>query len=304
MDIENSKKNPAFNPATSKPEFDPQTAFSRTLGWLTEADQKKLANTHVGIIGMGGVGGQYAEILARLGVGHFMICDPDSFGIENTNRQNECKTSNYGRNKAEVIEELILDINPTAAVTVVHDRFAMKHVDVFCRSVDLYIDSIDFFETDLRIAIFRRMRELGKPAFTIAPIGMGAASLVFQPDGMSFDDYFGLHRTEDAIERSLMFMVGLAPSFQHRHYIQERDRLDFANRKTPSTPMGVYACAAVGATLVVKLILGRGRVYQAPWSVHYDAYQTQIVKKYVWCGYRNPFQRLKLWIVRKMLSRR
>lgn len=290
--------------ATSTGIFDKKTAFSRSLGWLTEAEQDQLAQAHVGIIGMGGVGGQYAEILARLGVGRFTICDPDSFAVENTNRQNECKTSNYGRNKAEVIAELIRDINPNAIVSVIPGAMTEKNVELFCRSVDVYLDSLDFFEIDLRISIFKRMHELGRPAVTIAPIGMGAACLIFQQGSMSFEDYFGFSRSTDPVERSLMFMVGLAPSFQHRHYIQERDRLDFSTRKTPSLPMGVYACAAVGATTIAKLILGRGKILAAPWSVHYDSYQMKIVKKYVFWGWRNPIQRLKLFIVRRMLTNR
>ena len=292
-----------FTSAASARVFDETRAFSRNLGWLTKAEQDRISQSHIGIIGLGGVGGQYAEILARLGVGRFTICDPDTFAIENTNRQNECKTSNYGRNKAEVIKELIRDINPNAIVSVIPGSMAEKNVDLFCRSIDIYIDSLDFFEIDLRISIFKRMRELGRPAMTIAPIGMGAACVIFQKDSMSFEDYFGLGRSKDVVERSLMFMVGLAPSFQHRHYIQERHRLDFANRKTPSLPIGVYACAAVGATTVTKLILGRGRVLAAPWSVHYDSYQMKIKKKYVFWGWRNPLQRFKLFFVRRMLAK-
>src|SRR5688572_22217908 len=81
-------------------EFDPSIAFSRNLGWVTESEQTQISRLHVGIIGMGGVGGQYAEVLARLGVGTFTICDPDTFSMENTNRQNQCQITNYGRNKA------------------------------------------------------------------------------------------------------------------------------------------------------------------------------------------------------------
>lgn len=282
--------------------FSPAAAFSRSLGWLTELELKKLAKSHVGIIGLGGVGGQYAEILARLGVGHFTLCDPDKFSIENTNRQNECKVSNYGRNKAEVLAEVIRDINPSAVVNVIPGAMRSSHIENFCRNIDIYLDALDFFEIELRIGIFRKMRELAKPAVTVAPIGMGAACVIFDSASMSFDDYFGLHQTTDPVERSLLFLTGLAPSLQHRHYIQERDRVDFKARKTPSLPIGVYACAAVMATTIVKLLLKRGKILRAPWSVHYDAYQMRVVKKYVFFGYRNPLQKMKLFIAKQMLK--
>lgn len=282
--------------------FTHSAAFSRSLGWLTELELRKLSESHVGIIGLGGVGGQYAEILARLGVGRFTLCDPDLFAIENTNRQNECKVSNYGRNKAEVISNLVRDINPLAQVSIIPNAMQKSDVSKFCDTVDIYLDALDFFEIDLRMEIFRKMKELGKPAITVAPIGMGAACLVFDKNSMSFDNYFGLHETSDPVERSLRFLTGLAPSLQQRHYIQEKDRVDFARKKTPSLPIGVYACAAVTATMVVKLLLGRGKVLSAPWSVHYDAYRMTVVKKYTFFGYKNPVQRLKLFIARRMLN--
>lgn len=288
---------------TNSAGFDYQTAFSRSLGWLTEDELKRLANLKVGLVGLGGVGGQYAEVLARLGVGNFVIYDPDTFSIENTNRQNECRVSNYGKNKAEVIAKLVRDINPTAKVTAIPKALEMDEVDQFCRSIDIYIDSLDFFVVDLRVAIFRKMRELGKPAFTIAPIGAGSALLVFTKDSMSFDDYFGFHTTTDYVVRANMFLTGVAPTLQHRHYMPEPDRINFVKRKAPSMPIGVYSCASTGATMVIKLALGRGKVWAAPWSIHYDPYLLTIKKRYVWMGYRNPFQRLKVFIMNKMVRK-
>ncbi len=285
------------------PSFDPKIAFSRSLGWLTEQDQTILAKTTVGLVGLGGVGGQYAEVLARLGVGRFVICDFDTYSIENTNRQNGAKVSNYGRNKCEVITELIHDINPTAQVKPYTEGLHLEQVDEFCRSIDIYIDSLDFFVIDLRIAIFRKMRELGKPAFTVAPIGTGAALVTFTKDSMSFDDYFGLHLTQDPVLRAHRFMIGLAPTLQQRAYVQDSSRVDFENQKAPSLPMGVISCASVAATLVMKLALKRGEIQAAPWSIHYDPYVGALRKKYVWWGFRNPLQRLKVRLAGFIISR-
>ncbi len=285
------------------PSFDPMVAFSRSLGFLTVEELKRLSTMKIGLVGLGGVGGQYAEVLARLGIGEFVIYDGDRFSIENTNRQNECRVSNYGKNKAETIGNLIRDINPSARVTAVNQPLQISEVDAFCRSIDIYVDSLDFFVIDLRVAIFRKMRELGKPALTIAPVGTGSASLLFTKDSMSFDDYFGFHRSQDPVDRANMFLVGVAPSLQHRHYVMEPDRIDFTNRKTPSLPIGVAACAAAGATMVLKLSLGRGKLLPAPWSVHYDSYLMTVKKKYIWWGYRNPFQKLKLAVLNKMVRK-
>jgi tRNA threonylcarbamoyladenosine dehydratase len=282
--------------------FDYATAVSRNLGWLTVEEQNKLSKLHVGLIGVGGVGGQYAEVLTRLGVRSFTIFDPDTFSIENTNRQNECRVSNYRRNKAQVISQLIKDINPTAEVKVYERAFQKSDVETFCKSVDIYLDTLDFFEIDLRILIFEKMQQLGKIAMTAAPLGTGSSCIVFSPKSMSFSDYFGFHRTSDPILRSHMFLLGLAPSLQQVQYIQDRGYVDFKNRKAPSMPMGVYSCASVIATTLLKITLKRGVVKYAPWSVHYDPYLNQIKKKYLWLGYRNPLQQIKLFILKNILK--
>ncbi len=264
-------------------------------------EQQLLASVHVGIIGLGGVGGQYAEILTRLGVTRFTICDPDHFSVENSNRQNECKTSNYGRSKSEAIATLIKDINPTATVNVLAGAMVTNQVPKFCDSIDIYLDGLDFFVLDIRIAIFREMHRLGKPAITAAPIGAGSACLVFAKDSMSFDDYFGFERSKDEATRSQMFLLGLAPSLMHIKYLQDRTRVKLGDKKAPSLPMGVYSCASVMATTVLKLVLNRGKVYKAPWCVHYDPYLYKIKKTYLWLGYRNPIQQLKLRIIQWVL---
>ena len=52
-------------------EFDYGQAFSRNIGWVTEAEQEKLRNSRVAIGGMGGVGGVHLLTLARLGISRF-----------------------------------------------------------------------------------------------------------------------------------------------------------------------------------------------------------------------------------------
>ena len=68
-------------------EFQPLTAFSRNIGWVTEAEQTSLRQARVAIAGLGGVGGAHLLTLARLGVGRFNISDFDRFEQHNYNRQ-------------------------------------------------------------------------------------------------------------------------------------------------------------------------------------------------------------------------
>ena len=59
--------------------FDYDVAFSRNIGWVTEAEQQRLRSCRVAVGGLGGVGGSHLLTLARLGIGAFTITDLDTF---------------------------------------------------------------------------------------------------------------------------------------------------------------------------------------------------------------------------------
>lgn len=69
-------------------------------------------------IGLGGVGSWVVEALARSGIGKITLFDMDDICVSNINRQIIAQTSTVGKFKAEVLKARILDINPTANVTV------------------------------------------------------------------------------------------------------------------------------------------------------------------------------------------
>ncbi len=282
--------------------FSYEKAFSRNLGWITPEEQKKIAKVKVGIVGMGGVGGQYAEILVRLGVTQFYICDQDEFSPENSNRQNGCQVENYGRKKVEVIKERIQSINPLAVVKTKDTFLKADEVAEFCSEIDFYFDCIDFFELDIRVKLFECMQKSKKPSITAAPIGAGSSAVVFDQDSMSFQNYFGLHSSSVETDRNILFLIGVAPSLQHVKYLADAKFSDFKNRKAPSLPLGVYSCAATAGTIFLKMVIGRGKILKAPWSVHYDPFNICLKKTYLLFGYKNPLQKLKFLLVKWKLG--
>lgn len=274
--------------------FDYASAFSRSLGWLTNEDMLKLSKVVVGIAGLGGVGGCHAEVLARLGVQNFVLYDGDVFSIENSNRQNECRRSTYGQNKAQVLAELILDINPNANVTWYPRFLEEAEIPNFVSAIDIYLDGLDYFVYDMRIKLFQELRRQGKTGITAAPLGTGSSLMVFDQNSMSFDSYFGLHTTKNSVQRALLFLAGLAPTFQQVKYLADRSVADFKSQRLPSLPMGTYAAANAAATAVLKLVTGRGKLRCAPWVTHYDPYNGHVKLSYGWWGFKNPFRRLKI----------
>ena len=253
------------------------------------------------IAGLGGVGGAHLVTLTRLGIGRFIIADPDTFGIENFNRQLGARMSTLGRRKSEVLAEMALDINPTLDLRVFGDGVNSGNLDDFLADADIYVDGLDFFAVAVRRAVFAACAERGIPAITAAPLGMGAALLCFLPGGMTFEEYFGMDGADEH-EQLLRFFVGLAPAGLQQRYLVDPASIDLANHRGPSTAMGCELCAGVAASQALKLLLNRGDVVAAPRGLQYDAYVNRLGRTWRPGGNRHPVQRYALARARRALA--
>lgn len=127
--------------------------FSRTEILLGKEAMKILADSHVAIFGIGGVGSFTAEALARSGVGTFTLVDDDKICPTNLNRQIIAVTSTIGRQKTAVMKERILDINPQAQVTTCDCFFTSENAGEFDFSrYDYIVDAIDTVSSKLILA--------------------------------------------------------------------------------------------------------------------------------------------------------
>lgn len=81
----------------------------------------KLKNAHVLIVGLGGIGSFAGEFIARAGVGTMTIIDGDVFDPTNKNRQLTALDSTVGHNKAVVLGERIMDINPKVNLKIIEE---------------------------------------------------------------------------------------------------------------------------------------------------------------------------------------
>ncbi|MGN1212148.1 MAG: ThiF family adenylyltransferase [Candidatus Cryptobacteroides sp.] len=102
-------------------------------------------SSHVAVIGVGGVGGYAAEMLARAGVGHITILDADTVSVTNKNRQILALDSTVGKSKCEVMAGRLMDINPSLDLTVIDTYLEADRIaDVLGgRKIDFLVDAID-----------------------------------------------------------------------------------------------------------------------------------------------------------------
>lgn len=270
-------------------------AFSRNIGWVTDAEQQILRSKRIAIAGLGGVGGNYLLTLARLGIGAFHLADFDTFDLANFNRQVGATVSTLGQSKLEVMTRLACDINPELEIKGFSDGVTADNLDAFLDGVGLYVDGLDFFAFQTRRQLFAACARRGIPAITAAPLGMGVAVLNFFPKGMSFEEYFRFEDGPEA-EMPLRFLLGLAPARLQMGYLVDSSAVDLANRKGPSTIMACQLCAGVAATESLKILLGRGPVRGAPKGYHFDAYRNTMTQTWRPWGNRNPLQRLFLML--------
>lgn len=281
--------------------FDYDNAFSRNIGWVTEAEQKRLRSVRVAIGGLGGVGGVHLLTLARLGIGKFSIADFDVFDIVNFNRQVGATVSTIGRPKLDVLDEMARDINPELDIKLFAHGVDAESLDDFLADVDVYVDGLDFFAFSARRMTFAACEKKGIPVVTAAPLGLGTALLVFAPGGMSFEDYFGFDGC-DEMEMAIRFLVGLSPAMLQRGYVADMSRVNLAERKGPSCIAACQLCAGVAAVEVLKLALGRSGVLVAPWGSQFDAYRQRYIRTWRPGGFRNPLQRLMRYLVKRQLK--
>ena len=153
-----------INPVKDRMDADLPPQFERTRILLDAHEQSRLAQAHVLVAGLGGVGSYCAEALVRAGVGRLTIIDHDVVAASNINRQLPAFLSTVGQSKAELMAARIRDINPACELTVIREFLIPETVaDIVPADVDFVIDCIDSlnckvalvassFERGLRVA--------------------------------------------------------------------------------------------------------------------------------------------------------
>jgi tRNA A37 threonylcarbamoyladenosine dehydratase len=118
--------------------------LTRTELILDEEKLKRLKNSNVLVVGLGGVGAYAAEMISRAGIGSMTIVDGDHIHPTNRNRQLPALKSTEGLPKAEVMGKRILDINPDINLTIIQEYLKDdRMIEVLDAGFDYIVDAID-----------------------------------------------------------------------------------------------------------------------------------------------------------------
>lgn len=145
--------------------------YTRTRALLGTPALETLRAAHVAVFGVGGVGGQAVEVLARSGIGELSLFDSDKVAESNLNRQLVALHSTVGQYKVDAMAARIADIDPT---TVVHANRLFYNAEtadaVDMAQFDYVLDCID--TVSAKILLIERCKAAGTPILC----SMGAAN--------------------------------------------------------------------------------------------------------------------------------
>lgn len=105
---------------------------------------KILTNSHVLVVGLGGVGAYAAESLCRAGIGELTIVDGDFLHPSNKNRQLVALESSMNKPKAEVVGKRLLDINTELKLNIIKEYIKDdRMIEILDKPFDYVVDAID-----------------------------------------------------------------------------------------------------------------------------------------------------------------
>ncbi len=127
--------------------------FSRqiVLKDIGASGQKKIIQSKVLIIGMGGLGCPVAEFLTRAGVGTLGIVDYDNVDLSNIHRQSLYNVSDIKKSKVLVAKKKLKKINSKTNVICHKIRIDKNNLKKIINEYNYIVDGSDNFETKFLI---------------------------------------------------------------------------------------------------------------------------------------------------------
>jgi molybdopterin-synthase adenylyltransferase len=116
------------------------------------AGQARLVQSHVVLVGLGGIGSPALQYLAGAGVGQLTLIDDDVVEASNLQRQTIFKTEDIGRPKAEIAAEWLIDFDRAIDFAAHVTRLTKGNAGALIAGADVVLDGCDNFATRLAVS--------------------------------------------------------------------------------------------------------------------------------------------------------
>ena len=161
-------------PATS--DFYSRQVVLKELG---AKGQRKLAESKVAIVGLGGLGTASSLYLALAGVGYLRVVDQDTVELENLHRQILYSTDDLHYPKAEVAAQRLEKFSPFLKAEPVPENLNVNNAEKLLDGMDCVVDGLDNMQT--RYLVNRACAKLKVPYVFGAAVGIEGNLSVFAP---------------------------------------------------------------------------------------------------------------------------
>lgn len=257
----------------------------RNLGLIDESEQEKIKNAKVAICGLGGIGSPIAEMLVRLGIGHFSLLDHGKFEPTNTNRQIFMYSDSDNLWKTDVTEEFLKKINPDVKI----DKYRQMTTD---NVGDFLKDSaVAILAADAMIPIIlmsRKARELSIPLIEGWAVAFGNVRVFtdqtpsleevynFPTIGRSIGEFSEKEQNEMLL-KSIFEIADIFPGITE-HYSQDAFRRMKEEKVGTSLAPLVWLSSVMMTIEAVKILLNKGELALAPSFAVYDPFDFRVFR--------------------------
>lgn len=163
--------------------------YVRNLKSFSFKDQATLLRSQVSVVGLGGLGGAAVEILARSGIGNFILIDGDRFEESNLNRQFLSTHQLLNTSKAEVATNRVNQINSAISVQSYAEYLDVNNAARLIKNSDAIVDCLDNIQT--RFVLAEAASKAGIPLVSAAVAGNSGHVTTIYPQDRSLELIYG-----------------------------------------------------------------------------------------------------------------
>jgi molybdopterin/thiamine biosynthesis adenylyltransferase len=163
--------------------------YVRNRNVISSAEQLKLAESKVAVVGAGGLGGHVILLLARLGIGYLVVVDHDVFEETNLNRQALCDINTMGIYKSSVAVDRVAETNPGVEVIAVQTKINASNVSEILRDCHVVVDALDNIPD--RFILEKGARSMDIPIIHGALAGFEGRIMTIFPGDSGLDSLYG-----------------------------------------------------------------------------------------------------------------
>ncbi|MDV6315299.1 HesA/MoeB/ThiF family protein [Idiomarina sp. HP20-50] len=146
---------------------------------IGEAGQQYLLNSHVLIIGLGGLGCPASQYLASSGIGELTLVDHDTVSLSNLQRQTLYSSDDKGLSKVRQAGQALSRLNPDVRITAIEQAATEENLDALVKPADLVLDCTD--NRDVRYVINQSCYRLSTPLISAAARGFKGQLIALDP---------------------------------------------------------------------------------------------------------------------------